>query len=648
MKTKKMLGISLIVLVITIVVMIILATATAMVITNDNPIDRAKKVKLQNDLSAIRENVQLYINKKYNETNGAFKKEQLTADKNGFTYNDGNEEKTDSFLDIIGEEYESYKDKVWIEKGVLIYLIQEEKEQKWAEEIGIQVLSVLIDKNGRLLCVYDVSSLIDNDGVLRIPSMVKTITKGAFAGININIKKIIIPGTCEVIEEYAFYNQKQIEEVVLEYGIKTLGKSVFAGCTSLKNISLPDSITQLDTGVFFECTGLEEVKFSNGVKVIPNYTFHENSSLKKITGIENIEEIGKFSFGNCSSLTELNLSGKVSKIDSGAFSGCTNINLTIDENNPNFTITNNTLCTKDKTKILQIFNAEGIVEYEVPEGVIDIGNALDSCDNLEKLKLPASLKTLTVQVLSSRKKLNSVEISENNLNFSSDGEAIYNKNQTALIYLVSNPKSYTVKSSVKTLQSYSLGNKSNLSEITLPNGLEAIKDHAFNGSRKLEKIELGANVNYLTGLSFYGTNLYRDNKLYISIDAANKKYVIENDFLLNIDKKTLISYLGNKSDVVVPDGVETISTYAFHNKRSLKNLTLPSTLQTIGGSFQLCVLLESITIPSSVTSIASNCFASTTNLKQIIIERKQGQAEISGAPWGNAYGTKIVEWKTVE
>ena len=106
MKTKKMLGISLIVLVITIVVMIILATATAMVITNDNPIDRAKKVKLQNDLSAIRENVQLYINKKYNETNGAFKKEQLTADKNGFTYSDENGDKTDSFLDIIGEEYE--------------------------------------------------------------------------------------------------------------------------------------------------------------------------------------------------------------------------------------------------------------------------------------------------------------------------------------------------------------------------------------------------------------------------------------------------------------------------------------------------------------------------------------------------------------
>ena len=637
-------GISLIILVITMIVMIILATATAMIITNDNPIDRAKKVKLQNDLSAIRENVQLYINKKYNETNGAFKKEQLTADKNGFTYSDENGDKTDSFLDIIGEEYESYKDKVWIEKGVLIYLIQEEKEQKWAEEIGIQVLSVLIDKNGRLLCVYDVSSLIDNDGVLRIPSMVKTITQGAFSAINMEIKKIIIPGTCKVIEQNAFYGQKEVEEIIIEDGVNSIGDYAFQNCFKLKSISLPDSITKMGNYVFFACSNLETAKISGGLDKIPTGTFYNCNALKTVEIPDSITKIESLAFTSCTSLETLNISKYVTYMADALFTDCKNLILTIDKDNPSYKIDGDILSTKDGKKILQIFRADTLTEFRVPEGMETLSAIFGQCKSLKKIYIPKSVKTISTNAFVWVSTLNYIEVDEENPNFSSDEEALYNKNKTQLICYFAKNSSYTVKDTVKTLKQYSIGSINNLTSLTLPDTLERIESQAIYRCYNLLTIYLPENINYIHPIGIYDMSV----NLKVTMSSSNKTYTVEDNILFNKDKTTLVHWFGNETTLDIPSGVTTIGDLAFHAASRLKTVNIPNTVTTIGGSFNYCYSLTSITIPTSVVSIAKSCFYQSTKINEIIIQRKKGQAEIADAPWNCSAGTKVIKYVIVE
>ena len=98
--------------------------------------------------------------------------------------------------------------------------------------------------------------------------------------------------------------------------------------------------------------------------------------------------------------------------------------------------------------------------------------------------------------------------------------------------------------------------------------------------------------------------------------------------------------------VVIPDGVTSISSYAFYYCRSLQSLTIPSTVKKIGdrafyycralsdvtleeglteigaGAFESCTSLESITIPASVTSISSRygwrAFGGCTSLDEVV------------------------------
>lgn len=139
------------------------------------------------------------------------------------------------------------------------------------------------------------------------------------------------------------------------------------------------------------------------------------------------------------------------------------------------------------------------------------------------------------------------------------------------------------------------------------------------------------------GLSLYNVGLNTN----ITIDPENMNYKIENNILYNYEKTILIDALKNNETIVIPDGVEEIGSYAFHNNTNLKNVTIPSTVKKINESFQFCSSLERIEIPSSVISIASGCFANT-NIKEIIVHNKQGG--ITGAPWGAAAGIKVVKW----
>lgn len=158
----------------------------------------------------------------------------------------------------------------------------------------------------------------------------------------------------------------------------------------------------------------------------------------------------------------------------------------------------------------------------------------------------------------------------------------------------------------------------------------------YNGYVK--KVIIGENVNSINPTAFQSSNID------VEINKNNNYYFAENGIIYNKDKTKIIICTKNLENIEIPSGVKEIERYAFSSRTSLKNIIFPNTIEKIGNlSFDSCTNLTQIEIPSSVTSIGTNCFSNTNNLKKIIINKEKGS--ISGAPWGNMYGDRAIEWK---
>ena len=125
-----------------------------------------------------------------------------------------------------------------------------------------------------------------------------------------------------------------------------------------------------------------------------------------------------------------------------------------------------------------------------------------------------------------------------------------------------------------------------------------IGDYAFEECANLTSITLPESVTSIGYRAFSGTPWYNnlpDGVVYIG--------------------KVLYRWKGEmpvNTTIVVPNGIASISDYAFEECANLTSITLPESVMRIGhGVFEGCTGLTSITIPESVTSIGTNAFLET-------------------------------------
>ena len=130
----------------------------------------------------------------------------------------------------------------------------------------------------------------------------------------------------------------------------------------------------------------------------------------------------------------------------------------------------------------------------------------------------------------------------------------------------------TIPEGVTTIGSFAF-QSCNLNALTLPESLEAIESSAFSGNQSLKSVNIPAKVKTIGAWAFYGCGL---------------------------------------KDLVIQEGVQTIGNYAFFNN-SLQNLTLPSTITSIGKEAFNCYsgYLQSITCNAATPpTLGDNAFSS--------------------------------------
>ena len=181
---------------------------------------------------------------------------------------------------------------------------------------------------------------------------------------NAQITRLVIPSGVDSIEQYAFYGASKIEKATIPDSVTHIGRDAFVGCkNSLFDTNTIPSLVLVDgwvvepswpileprgDGGFVECLTRESDLDLNGVRGIADYAFDGYTYLENLTigstvkGIgrhaldgsgrlvnltidSSVKNFGEYAFANCTSLTNLTVGSSADNIGDYAFVNCTNI-----------------------------------------------------------------------------------------------------------------------------------------------------------------------------------------------------------------------------------------------------------------------------------------------------------------------------------
>ena len=148
---------------------------------------------------------------------------------------------------------------------------------------------------------------------------------------------------------------------------------------------------------------------------------------------------------------------------------------------------------------------------------------------------------------------------------------------------------------------------SNLTSVTISEGITSIDGWAFESCSSLTSITIPGSVTSIDDFAFAECSALMG----IWVDESNL-YYCSDEFgaLYNKDRTTLLRVpVTISGEYAIADGVNSIGNQAFQHCSSMTSVTIPESVTSIGiQAFQHCSSMTSVTIPESVTSIEEDAF----------------------------------------
>lgn len=264
--------------------------------------------------------------------------------------------------------------------------------------------------------------------------------------------------------------------------------------------------------------------------------------------------------------------------------------------------------------------------------ITTIGNyAFYACYYLTNVTIGSSVSTIGTYAFSENIRLISIRVDTSNLAFSSINGILFDKSIKSLIqYPGGLVGSYTIPSSVTSIQDGAFAGCGSLNGISIPNSVSYIGGWAFSDCSSLTNILLPKSVTNIGLLAFLGCTSLTS----INVAAQDSAYSSLGGVLFNQSQTTLVEYPpGLIGSYVIPNGVTSIASLACYGCSSLTSIAIPDSVTSIGGqAFAFCNL-TSVSIPNSVIGIGSYAFEVCDKLTNVLV----GSSVTSigdGAFWG--------------
>ncbi|MBR1769958.1 MAG: leucine-rich repeat domain-containing protein [Bacteroidales bacterium] len=288
-------------------------------------------------------------------------------------------------------------------------------------------------------------------------------------------------------------------------------------------------------------------------------------------------------------------------------------------------------------------NKELLTEVILPNTIKEIGSSAFKNSVITSISIPSSVTMIDKNAFRSCKSLTTVEIAEG-LTSLSDGcfsqcEKLTSVTLPASLTSIGNEAfsecfklpSVTIPSSVTSIGSKAFWNCKALETVTIPSSssLTSIGDYAFQSCIVLKDISLPASLSSMGGGIFSNCESLKTLPLaQTQITSVPKEAFSRCTALTTVTFPTTLTSIGEDAfiecaslecAITIPDYVVSIGRQAFRKCSKIPSVTISATssLQTIGElAFENCNLIESLLLPSSLSSLGkgafANCFALAT------------------------------------
>lgn len=380
--------------------------------------------------------------------------------------------------------------------------------------------------------------------------------------------------------------------------VMSIGNNAFGDCVNLQTAE--NIKVDLPRGVFSGCISLQNVRMNESVKNICENAFFGCTALQTLELPRQLTEIGTSAFEGCSALTQVNVESSVTSIGARAFFGCANADIEVAPAAESRTIGSEAFRESgikaiDLAKTSFGYGTAVFMDSVSLESVVNLGvstvydNMFNGCTALETVTMTDGVTELRTHAFYNCRSLVNLTLSKKLQKISS-----IQRGAGWVFAGCSSLTQVTIPATVTTIGHYCFADCTNLAAVVYQGEPTSISPNAFNGCGNLTAVS-GKDFEIEDGLIYRGT--------------------------------TLVSFGKNVVNAVVREGTTTLGTGAFQNCTTLESVVLPSSLTTLGdvrmfpvevsSVFDGCTNLCEITLPIGVTEITPYAFRGCTSLIKV-------------------------------
>ena len=365
-----------------------------------------------------------------------------------------------------------------------------------------------------------------------IPSALTSIGQNAFYECSA-LQNVSLPASLTEIGARAFYNCDAITSVSIPAGVKIIGVWCFRNCDKLSSVKLSEGLTEIQGYAFAECTSLTTLTLPASLKSMGEYVFTGNSKMVSLRTLRETPPTAlSYSFQNMlptcilyvpqgtkdayaaatgwSKFTYIQEKGVNEKIKYGKLyyqleeDGTAYVTFETEDEN-NYKDLSGEITVEDKIvykgfeyKVNAVgenalANCKGITKVNLPL-IMDYirGYAFSGCSNLAEINIPTTVRLLMGTAFEGTQLFND--------NIDADGAVYYDG---CMLYGPDKAYAgaYTVKEGTRLLASNVFANRSEITSLTLPEGLQCICNFSVFWMDKLNTLSLPSTL-YSVGTMF--------------------------------------------------------------------------------------------------------------------------------------------------